>query len=282
MHNQKLYRNISQAYLSMIPIVTAVLGFTLNNVSYQTYLPIWLTSAFLMMAASWILGARSFTNTNNEKQYLAVSGFLLVAPWIFFSIFAGMGSPPETYAEWVSNAFEQQVRYAFLITGGVLLTFGFAVLRDGIKDTSGRIFSIIGFTAIAIAMTFFILDMGYWHSFLLETFKTKEAVSLNKLPEWHKPVQKLFLLISIVEVSLAYLATAAFVASLKSAGWLKNNASRIYIVISLLAFILVSLYGFYPEKVTNNGFPFYPFMIPAIPFVMPFYIGVNLLRRAGN
>jgi len=282
MHNQKLYRNLSQAYLTIVPIATAVLGFTVSNVSYKTYLPIWITNVFLMLAASRILGASSISASNNEKKYLAVSGFLLIAPWIFFSIFAGMGSPPETYAEWVSNEFEQQVRYAFLITGGVLLTVGFAVLKDIIKDTNGSIFSLIGFTAVSIAMILFVLDMSYWHSFLPETFKTKEAISLNKLPEWHRPIQKLFLVISIVEVSLTYLATAAFAASLKSAGWFKKSASLIYIVISLLAFNLVALYGFYPESITTNGFPFYPFMIPAIPFVMPYYIGINLLRRSGN
>ena len=282
MRNQKLYRNISQVYLSIVPIISAAIGFTVDNVSYQTYLPIWITNVFLMLAASWILGANSIATSNNEKKYLAVSGFLLLAPWIFFSIFAGMGSPPETYAKWVANEFEQQVRYAFLITGGIVLTIGFAVLKDMIKDTNGSIFSVIGFTAISIAMILFILDMSYWHSFLPETFKTKEAISLNKLPEWHRPVQKLFLMISIVEVSLTYLATAAFAASLKSAGWFKKGASLAYIIISLLIFILVALYGFYPENLTANGFPFYPFMIPAIPFVMPFYMGINLLRRAGD
>jgi len=282
MRNQKIYRNISQVYLSIVPIISAAIGFTVDNVSYQTYLPIWITNVFLMLAASWILGANSIATSNNEKKYLAVSGFLLIAPWIFFSIFAGMGSPPETYAKWVANEFEQQVRYAFLITGGIVLTIGFAVLKDMLKDTSGSIFSVIGFTAISIAMILFILDMSYWHSFLPETFKTKEAISLNKLPEWHRPIQKLFLVISIVEVSLTYLATAAFAATLKSAGWFKKGASSVYIILSLLIFILVALYGFYPESITTNGFPFYPFMIPAIPFVMPFYMGINLLRRAGK
>lgn len=282
MHNQKLHRNISQAYLSIVPIIVAALGFTVNNVSYHTYLPIWIANVFLMLAASWILSSGNIAASDNDKKYLMVSGFLLIVPWIFYSIFAGMGSPPETYAAWVSNAFEQQVRYAFLITGGVALLFGFAVLRECIKNSNGAIFALIGFTAIALAMTLYILDMSYWHSFLLETFKTKEAVSLNKLPEWHKPLQKLFLVISIVEVSLTYLATAAFATALNSAGWFKNGASRVYIAISLLAFIVVALFGFYPESVTANGFPLYPFMIPAIPFVMPYFMGINLLKRAGN
>jgi len=282
MRSQKLYRNISQAYLSAVPIVTALLGFTVNGIKYQVYLPIWIVNVFLMLLASWMLGGSEIATSNEEKKYSAASGFLLIVPWVFYSIFAGMGSPPETYADWVINAFEQQVRYSFLMIGGVTLLFGFAVLKDKIKNHSGGIFSVIGFAAIAIAMPLFILDMSYWHSFLLETFKTKEALTLGKLPEWHQPVRKLFLVVSIVEVCLTYLATAAFAASLKSAKWFKGVASKAYIIISLLACVVVALYGFYPESITNNGFPFYPFMIPAIPFIMPFYMGINLLKRAAD
>lgn len=102
------------------------------------------------------------------------------------------------------------------------------------------------------------------------------------MPEWYQPVKKQFMLISVIEVSLTYFATAAFAASLKSAQWFRKGASRVYIIISLLAFLSVALYGLYPETISAAGFPFYPFMIPAIPFTMPYYIGINLLRRAGN
>ena len=162
------------------------------------------------------------------------------------------------------------------------MTLGFGVLREKIKNTNGDIYALIGFTAMIIAMILFILNMSYWHSFLLETFKTKEASLLQTLPEWYQPVKKLFLVVSIVEVSLTYFATAAFAASLKSAGWLKKGTSSIYIIISLVIFVLVASYGFYPEKIVVAGFPFYPLMIPAIPFMMPYYIGISLLRRAGN
>lgn len=282
MRNQKLYQNISQAYLSVIPPLTAAFGFTLNNINYQIYLSIWIINVFLMLAASWILGTHNIVKDNKKKKQVAASGFLLIAPWIFYSIFGGMGAPPETYAEWVSSAFEQQVRYSFLISGGILLIFGFAVLREKIKNTAGNIFALMGFTAITIAMILFVLNMSYWHSFVLETFKTNEVSSINQLPEWYLPVKKLFLVISIVEVALTYFAKAAFAAALKSAGWFRTGAARVYIIISLLAFLLVALYGLYPETVTTNGFPFYPFMIPAIPFIMPYYIGVNLLKRSGN
>ena len=120
-------------------------------------------------------------------------------------------------------------------------------------------------------MILFILNMCYWNSFVPESFKTEEALTLNKLPEWYQPVKKLFLVIAIVEVSLTYVATAAFAAALKSAGWFKKAASWVYIAIGLFAFAAVALYGYYSETIVKNGFPFYSLMIPAIPFAMPYY-----------
>jgi hypothetical protein len=282
MVNYELYRNLSRTYLCIIPLLTAVLGFTITDVNYRIYLPVWIANLVLMLIASWILGVRNIVSGTSDNKHLAASGLLLISPWMLYSIFAGMGAPPETYVEWVSKAFEQQVRYSFLIIGGILLTFGFAILRSKIKDTNGGFFSLIGFVAIFIAMPLFILNMCYWHSFFLETLRIGEASALNTLPSWYQPVNKLFLAISIVEVSLTYLATAAFVVALKSAGWINKGASLVYIIISLFACILVALYGCYPDIVLKNGFPFYPFMIPAIPFAMPYYIGLNLLRRSAN
>lgn len=281
MQKTTLTQKISFTYLSLVPFLTALSGFTVHNVSYKIYLPLWILNIFLMAVASWTLSGNVIKEKNTINMHLAAGGVLLVSPWMLYSIFAGMGSPPSTNKEWVDSVFEQQVRYSFLIMGGILMTFGFAVVREKTKEVSGNIYSLIGFTAIVIAMILFILNMSFWHSFLPETFKIAIATSLKEMPDWYLPVKKMFSVISIAEVSLTYFATAAFAASLQSAGWFKKGASYIYIVISLLAFFLVACYGLYSDNILSAGFPFYPFMIPAIPFTLPYFIGVNLLRRAG-
>jgi hypothetical protein len=99
------------------------------------------------------------------------------------------------------------------------------------------------------------------------------------MPEWFLPVRKLFGLLSVVEVALTYLATAAFATSLRSAGWFHKTASRVYILISLLAFSVIILSVFCPEPFISAG---YAVSIPAIPFIMLYFIGINLLRGAGK
>ncbi len=114
---------------------------------------------------------------------------------------------------------------------------------------------------------------------MLETFRIRVASASEKMPEWFTPMKSEMLIIMAVEVAFTFLSTAAFAASLKSAGWFKKTASRIYIIISLLCFLSAVLVIFAPDPIASACSIV---CIPAIPFIMPYYIGINLLRRVGN
>ena len=130
-----------------------------------------------------------------------------------------------------------------------------------------------------IAIPLFIVNMAFYNSFILETFRIHVASASEKMPEWFAPIKSQMVVILVVEVALTYLATAFFAASLKSAGWFRKTASNIYIIISLLCFLLIILSTFSPEPIATVGSVF---GIPALPFIMPYFIGINLLRRASN
>ena len=279
MKSNQLKRNVSQIYLILVPFLTAIVGFGVSNISYKIYLPIWIINVCLMVTAAWVLGLNVIKNNDIEKKHLALGAFFLIIPWILVSIFFGFGPPPEKAAEWVATATVQQVRYSMLITSGVFIAFGIAVLKEKLKNSGENFYSFLGFTAIIIAIPLFIINMIFWGFFLTESFRIVVESASEKMPEWLLPVRKQFGLISVVEVALTYLATAAFAASLKSAGWLGKTASQIYIIISLLAFLIIVLSTFCPEPIVTAGFAV---SIPAIPFIMLYLIGINLLRRAGN
>jgi len=88
-------------------------------------------------------------------------------------------------------------------------------------------------------------------------------------------------------VLLTYLATAAFAASLGKVQWLGRGAARAYIGVSFVALLFLVIRGVaYPDPkalstpwYTNPGFIV---GIPAVPYIMPFLLGVVLLRRAGE
>lgn len=275
-------RNAGQIYLTLVPFVATILAFATGHVSYKIYLPLWIINICLMIIAAWFLGAHVIKNNDTEKRHLAIVGCLLLAPTLLTSIFGGMGAPPDTINEWVASATEQQVRFSFLIISGILICFGLILLREKLKGTPGNFYAQLGFAAILIVLPILIFNMSFWHSFALETYKIKINSVPEKFPEWFKPIVNQVWVLSVVEVSLTYLAIAAFVAALKSARWFHKVPSCIYIIISLLAIVCILLYPLYPGSTVFSGFPYYPFMIPAIPFFLIYFIGINLLRKVGT
>lgn len=280
MQTNQLKRNVSQIYLTLIPFLTFIIGLSFGHSNYKIYLPLVIINACVMVIAVWILGAYTIRNHDAEKKQLIVIASLLIIPWILLSILSGLGPPPfDNPAEYVATGTEQQVRYCFLLIGGVLITFGFAVLRENLKKTGEYFYSWLGLIAIMIAIPLFIVNMAFYNSFILETFRIQVASASEKMPEWFVPFKSQMVIILVVEVALTYLATAFFAASLKSAGWFRKTASHIYIIISLLCFLLIVLSTFTPEPIATAGAVL---GIPALPFIMPYFIGINLLRRAGN
>lgn len=129
MQSKLIKRNVSQIYLTLVPFMTAIVAFINGRINYKIYLPIWLVHACLMVIAAWILGGHVLRSHDVEKKHLVIIASFLIVPWILLSIFFGMGPPPAKPAEWVATATEQQVRYSLLLISGVLITFGFTVLR---------------------------------------------------------------------------------------------------------------------------------------------------------
>jgi len=273
-------RNLSQLYLTLVPILTVVFGLGVGYVSYKIYLPIWLINVALMIIATWVLGARVIKTGDQENKHLVACALFFIVPTMLSSMFAGLGAPPyENPKAWVSSATEQLTRYYFLLAMGVLIAFGYAILREKLKKTPGNFYALLGFIAIQIAIPIFLIDMSFWGFYLTKLYRIMAASSIEKTPEWVSPLRNQFFYINMMVAALVYLATAAFATSLKKAGWFKPVACNIYILTSLVFFLLDVLPPTLPEPFATLNFVV---SIPAIPFMLPYFIGINLLRKVGG
>lgn len=269
----------SYIYLILVPIFATGIGFGIGHVRYQLYLPIWLLNALLMLLASWTVGLHLIQKKEGKAKSSVKAAFLLVAPWIIISLFAGLGPPPETATEWTKTATEQEVRYSLLVVCGVLIAFGFLCLKEEIKGAGETFYSLLGSTVILIAIPLFIINMLYWGFYLTELFRMQAIEGVVNTPEWFLPIRQLFRMVSVTEVALTYLATFAMAVALKKSGWLSHRSSTLYILFSLTAFGIVTAYACFRDALAIPGFLL---SIPAFPFLLPYFIGVNLLRKAGN
>ena len=277
---KKLKRNVSQVYLTLVPFLAAVFGLGIGYISYKIYLPIWIVNVCLMVIAVWILCAPVIRTRGVENRHIVVCTLFLIIPFILISMFFGLGAPPyDKPSEWVASATEQNVRYFFLLISGVCVAFGFAVLREKLKSTQGNFYSMLGFVAIQIAIPIFLINMTFWGFYLGKLYNIMAASATNKTYEWAMPMANQFHFINIIVCGLVYVATATFAAALKTAGWFKPMACNVYILISVLAFLLNILPSASPEPLATIN---YIVAIPAIPFIMPYLMAINLLKRAGN
>ena len=271
-------RRIAQIYLSLVPLWAFIFAMAVGYISYKIYLPVWIINMGIMVLAAWSLGLHVIRNHDTERKQLALGAFFLIAPYLLISMFFGLGPPPETAAGWVATATEQQIRYIMLIIAGLFILLGFAVLREKLRNTGEGFYSTIGLTALMVAIPLFVVNMIFWCAYLPELFKIVTASGLEKRPEWFRPIREEFNLLTNVEVAITYLAVAAFAASLRVVGWFSKTSSLTYLVISFAALFITVL----PFSSQLLPVPFFIVTIPAIPFLMPYFMGITLLRRVGD
>jgi hypothetical protein len=269
-------QKLSLVYLCLIPLIVIAIAFGIGHVSYKIYLPVWIVNACLMISAAWNLGGYQLSSNNREIKQQVTTALLLFTPWLLFSIFAGMGPPPATLQGWVNTAAEQQIRYTILIAAGIIFALGSALLKVKLQAAGENIYSAMASAAINLALPLFIINMAFWGYYLTDTFRVFIQLGVAKRPDWYEPVKSLFYVISIAEVLLIYLSTVLFAVSLKVTGLFNPVACRYYIVFGLVGIILVVFPPTWPEPFGTAGFLV---AIPAIPFVMPYLIGVHLLKQ---
>jgi hypothetical protein len=143
------------------------------------------------------------------------------------------------------------------------------------QDAGDRIFSRIALAAITIGTLLFVLDSLLVYV-IVEMLQQKQ--SSGKTPDWWLAVRAYYLPLHQVGVALIYLATAAYATALRQGGWFGTISSRLFVGISLAAAVLVLLY----PVGGRIGAPGFVLGIPAVPYVMPYLMGILLVTRASS
>lgn len=270
------FRRISYVFLCTVPVLAiAVAAPRALRVS-----PVYQTVGGVLFAAiviaAWVLGARSITAGAEGKQRLALAGGLLLTPFaLVVLLWVGLGPP------WDANPRENVMRYFVLLVSSAAVSSGFVVLKEALSEAGERKYSTLGFAAAMLAGAAYLI----WTSLLLGAYIVR--VRDGQVPPAINSLIDVFDVLLDVACLLTYLATAAFAASMGRSGWLGRSATRAYVAANLIALLFLMTRGMsYPDPAALST-PWYTqpgFIagIPAIPFVMPFLLGVVLLRRAGD
>jgi hypothetical protein len=269
-------RRVSYFFLCLTPVLA--IGFAAPRALrvpwvYQSIG--WLLFAAIVIAA-WLLGVRAIWTGSEQQKRLAHAGGFLIAPFALIALFwVGLGPP------WNATPPENVMRYLVLLVSTIAVSAGFVLLKDVLSDAGERFYSTLGFAAALPAGSAYLI----WMAYVLAAHVVK--VRDGQVPAAMAGFNDMFDILLTLACLLTYLATAAFAVSFGRNRWLGRGATRAYVAASLVAWLFLVMRGLsFPDPAALST-PWYTqpgFVagIPAIPFLMPFWLGVVLLRRAGT
>ena len=197
-----------------------------------------------------------------------------MAPFVLIgALWVGLGPP------WQATAPENVMRYVVLMVASLAVSTGFVVGRDALASAGERTWSALVLATSLLGCVAYLV----WVTF--ELAARVAHVRVGHAPDALVALEDVIDLQLFVAGALTYLATASFAASMRRIGWLGGGAMRAYVVANLFALALLTLRGLsFPDPRALDS-PWYTqpgFIvgIPAVPWIMPFWLGLVLLRRA--
>ena len=225
----------------------------------------------LIAIAIWRLWPSSTLAESQTSGQSALSGALLVLPFAFIALlWVGLGTP------WDATHSENTMRYSVLLVGSVSVTCGFALLKEVLSNPGHLMGLRVGATLNLLAGSAYLI----WFSFQLGSYaETARGTISESLQE----IGNVFDTLLFVACGLTYLTTAIFAHAMGQQKWIGKRASRAFIFFNLIAFTFLCIRGLSfpdPRASSTPWFmrPGFVAGIPAMPWVMPFLLGVLALR----
>lgn len=272
----KTVRRVVYIFLCLLPFIVFVVGGARSLRIPGVYQIIGFVLFAATVTASCLLIGREITDSSQETRRNALAGALLISPFAVISLlWVGLGTP------WDATPAENQMRYLVLLFGSIAVTTAFIILKEALGDAGERFFSTPGFAFSLLGGAAYLV----WLCFEVGAAAVKARS--NQISPAIIAMSDLFDIIVFTACLLTYLATASYAASFARARWLSRGAARAYVVVSLIAVLFLLMRGLSFPDPTADATPWYMrpgFIvgIPAIPWLMPYLLGVNLLRKSGD
>lgn len=275
MRFNSITRRLSYVFLCLVPFLlfplVGVRALRIPGV-YQTIGAVLFAA---IVSAAWLLGVRAIKGPEGRQRLALAGTFLLMPSTLFSLLWIGLASPGE------ATPVENRMRFLVLVVGSIAITGGFVVLREALHEAGERVYSTLGSAANMLAGAAYLV----WMSFTLGMVVVR--VQAGQIPPAVRAVYDVYDILLFIACVLTYLTTAAFATSLGRARWLGRGATRAYVIVSFVALLFLMLRGFSYPDLTASSTPWYlrpAFIagIPAVPWIMPFLLGVVLVRRAGD
>jgi hypothetical protein len=235
---------------------------------------------FLLMAgAVYILVADSVRTSTTNRRDALLPGVLLVASLDLVAVTVTTGPPPTSAAEWVATPNVQHLRSVGLLAAGLLAWAGFDALTAMLQAAGERALSVLARSLTAISMALFTLfTLGALTIFDL----VAQQRNSGNTPTWASPLLILMSSWLSLYAVLTYLATSLYAMAFARVGLIGRFGRAVFVALGAIASILALVAILTPNPSGTLTHGLFVLQIPAVPLILPYFIGVNLVRRAGD
>jgi cytochrome bd-type quinol oxidase subunit 2 len=273
-----IVRRANCIFLCSVPLlVSVVVGVRALRIP-GIYQALGVTLFAAIIGAAWLLGARAIRASAEAQQRMGLVAGLFLLPFALVSLlWVGLGTPGE------ASPAENKMRFLVLLIGSIAVTGGFAVLEQALREAGERLYLSLGSVANILAGAAYLV----WASFHLGGFVLEvQDGQRQTLPAVLSPSEVFDPLLFIACV-LTYLATLIFAMCMGRVAWLGRGMTRVFALACVAALVALAIRGVsYPEP-TAGATPWYihpGFVagIPIVPWMMPLWLGLVVLRRADD
>jgi len=233
----------------------------------------------LMAAAVWVLAADSLRGPAQDSRANLLCGILLVASLAIPLVTVTTGPPPTSGAQWVATLTEQHVRYVGLLIAGLLSWAGFGLLSGSLREAGEHVFSRLALSAAAISSVLFTL-------FVLTALTVYDLAatehSSGNHPDWVRPFGIMIASWLYLYAVLSYTATSLYALALGRVGLLGKLGRSVFAAVSAMAAIVAMVAIRTANSTGTLTHGLFVVIIPAVPLILPYFLGVHLVRRAGD
>lgn len=245
----------------------------------------------LTAVAVWKIGAVKTSAGRNREHPSFLPGALLASGPLALLLGASVTGEPTA-----ARPGDYLLNTTAILVGSAILLGGFVALFLRLWETGQRLLPTLGLAGLLIGGAVWLANLLFRYAVVASGAAGFQAEVENSAwvaneylrglegePSWMEFLLVWTDMLQLAFVLLAYLAAAALGAALSRAGWLGRFGGGVFVGLNLaLAFaagggIVLAGYGS-----AAGAWTAYVLTIPFMVFVLPYFVGVALLRRGGG
>ncbi len=284
-------RRIGSIFLWISPFLAVLVGQMRTLAGVGGLLAGYAVFVALTSAAVWKIGAAKTESGVVREHPAFLPGVLLVAGPLALLLGASVTGEPTA-----SRPGDYLLNTTAILLGSVILIAGLVVLAARLLEAGQRLLPALGLAGLLVASAAWLTNLLFRYAVVASGAASLQAEvedrawvaheylrGLEGEPSWMELLLVWTDMSQLAFVLASYLAVAAFAAALSRAGWLGRIGGAFFVALNIaLAVALVAGVVLAAGGSVAAAWAAFVLTIPFMVFVLPYFLGVALVRLAGR